>query len=384
MNIQDAMRKLNVSFYEGNEVQIIPTGIEKFNDMFNAIREAKRFVHMDYFKFQNDSICGELFQILVQKAQQGVEVRVVYDCFGNRNSKNPLKKSFLDSLRLCKVQIFGFDKMKFPWINHLFHRNHHKITVIDGEVAYSGGMNVADYYLHGKPEVGEWRDMHFKVFGPAVEGYENIFENMWYACTTETLNHKDYVGRNLSKKNMLLALVDRVPRESPSIMRDSYIAAIDNAQDVIQIVNPYSSLVNSVRKSLYRALKRGVRLQIMASFNSDMQMNSDVVAQEMYKLMKRGAEVYYYRGGFHHSKYMVCDNVYCTIGTANLDARSLRYDYEVNAFVFDREVSENLQNVFLRDVREKCTRVTSDTFKEYFSLKRRFAGRFFGLFKKLL
>ena len=383
-NTAKALRQLGVPFYEGNEVHILATGVGKFNDMFSAIRKAKRFVHMDYFKFQNDSICSELFHLLTKKVEQGVEVRIVYDSFGNQNSKNPIQKELLDSLRILGIQIYGFDRMKFPWINHLLHRNHHKITVIDGEVAYSGGMNVADYYLHGKPGIGEWRDMHIKVFGPAVEGYEQIFEEMWYATTEERLAHQEYLGVNLSKKNQLLALANRVPRETPSIMRDTYIAAIDNAQEIIQIVNPYTSLVNSVRKSLYRALDRGVRLQIMASFNSDMQMNSDVVAQEMYKLMKRGAEVYYYRNGFHHSKYMICDDVYCTVGTTNLDARSLRYDYEVNAFVFDESVALELRKVFDKDVEERCTRVTPETFKSYFTLKRRFAGRFFGIFKKLL
>lgn len=378
------MRELGVPFYEGNEVHILPTGVEKFNDMFGAIRNAKRYVHLDYFKFQNDSICGVLFELLAHKATEGVEVRVVFDSFGNRNSLKPLNKKKLEALRAQGIQIFGFDKLKFPWINHLFHRNHHKIAVIDGEMAYTGGMNVADYYLHGKPRIGEWRDMHIKILGPAVEGYESIFEEMWLATTEECLPHQNYVGANLSKCNQLLALADRVPRESPAIMRDAYITAIDNAEEIIQIVNPYSTLVNSVRNALYNALERGVRLQIMSSFNSDMQMNSDVVAQEMFKLMKRGAEVYYYRDGFHHSKYMVCDNIYCTVGTANLDARSLRYDYEVNAFIFDEKVAKELREIFLRDVREKCTRITPETFRDSFSLKRRFAGRFYGMFKKFL
>lgn len=371
-------------FYENNEVKLLPTGREKYDDLFRCIRSAKRFVHMDYFKFQQDSICQALFTILREKSREGVEVRVVYDSFGNKYSDLPLRKSYLDSLRKDGIQIEGFDRIKFPWVNHLLHRNHHKIAIIDGLTVYTGGMNVADYYLHGKPSVGEWRDMHMRIHGSMVNGYERVFEDMWWRTTKERLDSTRYSSPTPDCGTIPMALVERIPRKSAQAIRQTYCIAIDNAQHLIQIINPYATLVKSIRKSLEKALHRGIRIQIMASTRGDGPVTPDVVGQEMHKLMEKGAEVYYYDGGFHHSKVMVIDGLFCTVGTANLDARSLKFDYEVNAFIFDREVSAQLQDIFYRDVHDHCVLLTPDNWKYRFPLKRRVSGRVFSSIKGLL
>lgn len=377
-------RQKGFPFYEDNEVTLLPTGRAKYDDLFQCVRTARQFIHMDYFKFQQDSICRTLFDILSSKAREGVEVRVVYDSFGNRYSDLPLRKPYLDSLRASGMQIEEFDRVRFPWINHLRHRNHHKIAVIDGAVAYTGGMNVADYYLHGKPCVGEWRDMHIKVRGPMVNAYERVFEDMWWRTTKEQLDSTRYCPTPEHAGHATTAMVERVPRKSGKAIRETYCIAIDNAQHLIQIINPYATLVQSIRQSLARALKRGVRVQIMASTKGDGPVTPDVVGQEMRKLMQKGAEVYYYDGGFHHSKVMMVDGLFCTVGTANLDARSLRFDYEVNAFIFDREVTAQLQDIFYRDIHDHCVLLTQDNWKYRFPLKRRVSGRVFSSIKGFL
>ncbi len=377
-------RQKGFPFYEDNEVTLLPTGREKYDDLFQCVRTARQFIHMDYFKFQQDSICRALFDILSSKAREGVEVRVVYDSFGNRYSDLPLRKPYLDSLRASGMQIEEFDRVRFPWVNHLRHRNHHKIALIDGAVAYTGGMNVADYYLHGKPSVGEWRDMHIKVHGPMVNAYERVFEDMWWRTTKERLDSTRYCPTPLHAGHATTAMVERIPRKSGKAIRETYCIAIDNAQHLIQIINPYATLVHSIRQSLARALKRGVRVQIMASTKGDSPVTPDVVGQEMRKLMQKGAEVYYYDGGFHHSKVMMVDGLFCTVGTANLDARSLRFDYEVNAFIFDREVTAQLQDIFYRDIHGHCVLLTQDNWKYRFPLKRRVSGRVFSSIKGFL
>ncbi len=383
LTIQD-FRRMGLPFYDGNEVSLLSTGIVKFEDMFQAIKEARRYVHLDYFKFQNDSICDVLFDLLRQKAQEGVEIRIVYDGLGNKYSAMPLPKDCLDTLKSAGIQVCEFDPVKFPWVNHLFHRNHHKITVIDGEKAYTGGMNVADYYLHGKPEIGEWRDMHIRLEGPIVDGYQSVFADMWHKISGEKLDSLRYRGESVSNKNVLVALANRVPRQTSSIMRDTYCASIDNAQKLIQIVNPYATLVRSVRRSLYAALKRGVKVQFMVSTKGDSPILSNVIGIEMKKLMKRGAEVCYYNGGFHHSKVMMVDSIFCTVGTTNLDARSLRFDYEVNAFIFDHDITRELQEIFSHDVKQNCTILTPEGWKKQFPLRRRIAGRIIGVAKGAL
>lgn len=366
---------MGIPFYGSNQVEILPTGIIKFEDMFPAIEQARHFVHLDYFKFQQDSICGEFFELLRRKASEGVEIRVIHDDVGNRNSDLPLRPSFMDSLRADGVNIHEFDRFRFPYINHMLHRDHHKIAVIDGRMVYTGGMNVADYYLHGKPCVGEWRDMHIRIEGPIVEGYERIFEEMWERVTGERLDSTYQQScQQRGTGGAIIALCDRVPRRSASIMRDTYITAIDNAQSLIQIVNPYITLTIGIRKALKRALKRGVRLQIMLSTKNDGPLIPDVSGIEMRKLQRRGAEIYYYEGGFHHSKVMMIDSIFCTVGTTNLDGRSLKYDYEVNSFIFDPKTTHHLQDIYQRDIDTRCTLLTDSVWKARFPARRRMRG----------
>ena len=164
-----------MKFSCNNSVTLLMNGQEKFDDMFRAISQAKSSVHLEYFNFRNDSIASRLFEILVRKAREGVEVRALFDSFGNSSNNRPLKKRHLEELRSHGVEIYEFDPLRFPWVNHVFHRDHRKIVVIDGKIAYTGGMNVADYYIKGTKQVGEWRDMHCRIEGDEVNTLQSIF-----------------------------------------------------------------------------------------------------------------------------------------------------------------------------------------------------------------
>ncbi|MCM1109073.1 MAG: phospholipase D-like domain-containing protein [Clostridium sp.] len=382
------LQRLGVRFSANNRLVLLTSGAEKFDDMFRAIRQARRFVHLEYFNFRNDSVGAELFRLLAAKARQGVKVRALFDGYGNSSNDRPLKQLHMDSLRKAGVEIYAFDPVVFPWINHAYHRDHRKIVVVDGELVYTGGMNVADYYIHGKPEFGPWRDMHMRIEGDAVTEYERIFRQMWALNTGEWLNGPEYYPgcRDASvlfeglkpdtcstAGRKLVGVVDRIPLTQPKLMRQAYVAAIDNATCHIQIVNPYLTLVKSVRKAIHRALRRGVRVEIMVSTKSDIPITPDVVAYEMNKLMKRGAEIYFYETGFHHTKIMMVDDSFCTVGSANLNSRSMSYDYEVNAFVMDAGTTAQLQQLFEQD-KQHCTRLTRDNWPRRRSVKRRFLG----------
>lgn len=375
--------QLGLPLYEGNEVTILPTAEIKFRDLFEAVEQAEKYIYLDYFKFQQDSICDAFLAKLKRKTQQGVDVRIIFDSFGNKSSDLPLSDTLQSRIRESGIQIAAFDPVRFPWINHLMHRNHHKIAVIDGKIVYTGGMNVADYYLHGKPKVGKWRDMHIRMSGPVVEAYEELFWRMWEKQEKETRS-KENSEVSQAKGQCTVAFASRWPRETPDIMRKTYAIAIDNAEQLVQIVNPYAMLFGEVRAALRRALERGVRVQFMVSTRSDGKVNDDVIGLEMRKLMKRGAEVYYYNDGFHHSKVMMIDSLFCTVGTTNLDARSLCFDYEVNAFVFDPVTTQKLQEIYYNDIENHSTLLTPEVFKERFPLKRRIRGRFFTISKRFL
>ena len=177
--VRHALDSLGIHFSSDNSVELYTHGQDKFDAMFNDIRQAKHYVHLEYFNFRNDSIGRALFHLLGEKAAEGVTVRAMYDSFGNSSNDSPLKNRHLRAIRATGVDVREYDPIKFPWVNHVFNRDHRKIVVIDGEVCYTGGMNVADYYIHGRPEYGEWRDMHMRLTGSVVGEYERIFEAMW-------------------------------------------------------------------------------------------------------------------------------------------------------------------------------------------------------------
>ena len=156
-------REYNIKTTKHNNIKLLKSGHDKFEDLFNEIRKAKHHIHLEYFNFRNDSIANLTFDLLAQKAKEGVEVRAIFDAFGNSSNNQPLKKRHLKEIRKSGIEIEKFDPIRFPYINHVFHRDHRKIVVIDGKVGYTGGMNIADYYIEGLPEIGEWRDAH-KIF----------------------------------------------------------------------------------------------------------------------------------------------------------------------------------------------------------------------------
>ena len=366
------MSEYGIQFTKGNEVKLLMSGKEKFADMFEAIRQAKSSVHLEYFNFRNDSIAGLLFDILREKRKEGVEVRAVFDGFGNDSNNQPLKKSHLKALHEDSIEIYEFDPIRFPWVNHIWPRDHRKIVVIDGKIGYTGGMNVADYYLVGTEQVGEWRDMHCRIEGPAVNELQDIFIRFWEKLTKEKLTDKKYFQAKEAGDKMV-GIATREPHTTNKIMRQFYISALDNAKDSVKIVNPYFCPTSSVIKALKRCAERGVKMDIIMSSRYDVPLVPDVVYYNLRKLMKRGARIWRYRPGFHHSKIMMVDGKYCTVGSTNLDARSLRFDYEINALIIDKDVTRQLDEKFIEDTK-KCDLLTEEEYKRSRTTWKRFRG----------
>ena len=368
------MRREGITFSQGNSVRLLMSGRDKFADMFETIRQAKSSIHLEYFNFRNDSIANLLFDILREKRKEGVEVRALFDGFGNDSNNQPLKKEHLQKLHADSINIYEFDPIRFPWVNHIWPRDHRKIVVIDGEVAYTGGMNVADYYIVGTEQVGEWRDMHCRIEGPAVNELQQIFLHMWKRVTKENITDAKYF-QGKPAGNKMVGIANREPHTSNEIMRRFYVHALDAAQDSIKLVNPYFAPTSSVIKALKRCAERGVKMDILMSSKYDIPLMPDVVIYNMKKLAKRGARIWRYRPGFHHSKIMMVDGKFCTVGSTNLDARSLRYDYEINAIIIDPETTHQLEERFMQDT-QKCDLMTEESLKKSQNTWHKFKGWF--------
>ena len=346
------LKKHKVAVTENNNVDILNGGHEKFEALLNDISNAKHHIHLEYFNFRNDSINAVLIDALAAKAAEGVEIRAMFDAFGNMSNNRPLKKVHVDRIRERGIELVKFDPIRFPWINHAYHRDHRKIVVIDGKIGYTGGINVADYYLNGLEGIGKWRDMHSRVEGEAVAKLQNIFLAMWNRETGQNVGGAEYYPEPLKSDDARVAVVDRWPTRNAELMRRVYANAINSAKDSVHIVNPYFIPTRLVRNAIKKALKDSVKVEIMISSKSDISFTPDGVLYAAYKLMKKGAKVYLYDSGFNHSKVMTVDGKITTIGSTNLNSRSLCFDYECNLFIFNKEDAEELLYHYNNDKKE--------------------------------
>lgn len=391
------LRSEGVSFSKNNTVTLLLTGQEKFDDLFTAIKQAKSSIHLEYFNFRNDSIANQLFNLLADKVKEGVEVRALFDAFGNMSNNKPLRKKELKNLRERGIEIYEFDPIRFPWVNHVFARDHRKIVVIDGSIAYTGGMNVADYYINGTKIVGEWHDMHCRIEGDEVNTLQKIFIKAWNKVTKQHLSGAKYYRGDLpnttfvdlkrpsvdSLNNMMVGIINREPRTSNTIIRKFYTTAIDVAKDSIQIINPYFTLNRAIKKAIKRAVKRGVKVDIMLSVRSDIPLTPDCGFYNAHQLMKRGCNIWMYMPGFHHTKVIMVDGLFCTVGSANLNSRSLNFDYEANAVIVNKEITQELCNLFNAEKKESFL-LTPKKWNEMRTPWKKFVGWFAHLLAPVL
>lgn len=391
--IVNDLRNKGIKFSNDNSIVLFNSGQKKYDDMFEAIRQARSSIHLEYFNFRNDSIANALFDLLAEKVKQGVEVRALFDAFGNMSNNRPLKKEHVQEIRKRGIELYEFDPIGFPWINHVFHRDHRKIVVIDGQIAYIGGMNVADYYIHGTEAVGSWHDMHCRIDGEEVNTLQMIFLKAWNKQTKQNVSGAKYY-RGISSPDYfnnlkldttatafkkMVGIINREPHKTNRIMRQFYISCFENAKDTIKLINPYMSLTHSVKRAIKRALKRGVKLQVMMAEKSDIPMEPDASFYHLHWMMKRGADVYIYQDGFHHTKVIMVDGRLCTVGSCNLDARSLNWDYEANAVIVDKNTTAELSRLFDAD-KKKSFLLTPERWDKW----RTRGQKTYGWFSKLL
>jgi cardiolipin synthase len=384
--IIEYLKEYGIQTTTNNEVKILKSGHEKFIDLFEEIKKAKHHIHLEYFNFRNDSIANALFDLLAKKTEEGVEIRALFDSFGNSSNNKPLKKKHLKAIRAKGIEIEEFDPIRFPWINHAFRRDHRKIIVIDGEIGYTGGMNIADYYINGLPKIGEWRDIHIRIEGNAVECLQDIFLDMWNETTNQNIQGEKYYPYSNEKikviNNKKIAIVDRNPKKDTKGMRRTLAKAIESAENKVQIINPYFTPTRIIKRAIKNALGKGVKVEIMIPGKSDIPFSPDASMYIANSLRKKGADIYIFNGGFHHSKIMMIDSLYCSVGSANLNSRSLRCDYEVNAFIFDQETTDELIQIFSEDQKDS-TLLTKEIYKDR-GLWKKFISWFAHLFTPFL
>lgn len=366
----------------GNRVKIFNDGHEKFSSLLEDIEKAEDHIHLVYYIFRGDKIGKKIKDALERKANQGVDVKVLYDPVGARL----LNKSFFGKLE-------NFGGLAYPSFGSKFHllnirlnfRNHRKIVVIDGKIAYTGGFNVGDEYVGGNEEMGYWRDTHLKIEGPGVGPLQTRFFMDWNA-SADAKDHLQYEAhyfpRSKVEGDINLQVVSSGPDSEMQEIKKGYIKMISMAKETISIQTPYFIPDDSIFESLQIAILSGVEVRLMIPNKPDHPFIYQATLSYAQQLHEAGGKVYIYDKGFIHSKTMVVDNEILTIGTANMDIRSFKLNFEVNVFLYNQPLAKEYFEVFESDIKDSYQ--LTDEIIDNYSLWQIFKQQFSRLLSPIL
>jgi cardiolipin synthase len=334
-DIVDLIYKFNKSPVSlNNKTEVLTNGDVKFKRLFEELRNAKSFINIEYFIIKEGKIFDELKQILIEKAKEGIEIRILYDDFGCLDLPNKVLKE----MQCYGIKTSCFNKINFklfrPSINY---RNHRKIVIIDDKVAFIGGLNIGDEYAHLDKYYGFWRDTHLLISGSAVRDLNMIFVKDWYHTTNELLIEKKYLtDYKIENEKSAIQIVSDGPDSDLGIMRGTFFKMINRATKRIWITTPYLILDNELISALKVAALSGIDVRIIVPGIPDKGKKVIYKATEAYfsELLEYGVKIYKYTDRFIHSKILIIDDDVASIGTVNFDYRSFDLHFEVTAILY--------------------------------------------------
>ncbi len=350
-----------------SKVDISTTGKDKFDRLFMDIDNATHHIHLLYYKIADDKIGNRLKDLLVRKAMDGVEVRVIYDDVGSLKT-NP---RFFKEMQEAGIQTECFLPISFPYLaRRVNYRNHRKIAVIDGRVGYIGGINIADSYIEGV-EWGVWRDTCIRLEGKGVQGLQVVFLLDWYYSHKEGLNATPYFPSSVSLGNNSLQIVSSSPLEEYENLTDGFFQAINTATEYVYIQTPYFIPSDSIIKAMQTAAMSGVEVYLTIPERSDNFFVNAATFSFVKVLLRHQVKVFLYTAGFLHSKMVVADDSLLIIGSANMDIRSFELNFETSAFIYDRDTATKGKSIYLHDL-EDCREITLEDWEKRSPLRRYF------------
>ena len=342
-------RVSNALPFEGNDVQVFTDGYSMYQELFRRIAKAKHHIHLEFYIFENDAVGRLLRDLLIDKAREGVSVRLLYDDVGCWDV-NPM---FYDEMLCEGIEVRSFLKVRFPqFTSKVNYRNHRKLAIIDGKVGFIGGMNIALRYLKGVP-CGVWRDTHICLKGKAVYGIQTAFLTDWFAVDRTLLTSAQYFPKMDSVGTSVAQIVTSDPVGEWHDIMLGLVKAISCAQRYIYVETPYFLPTEQVMAAFQTAALSGVDVRLMIPKKADAFITHKGTMSYLDELMKSGVKVYFYRAGFLHSKLWVADDEWASVGSTNLDFRSFEHNFEANAFFYDEKTVCTLKEIFLEDMK-KC------------------------------
>ena len=333
--------------FKDNSVDIYTDGYDLFLSLLRDIGRAQDHIHIDTYIIENDALGRLICDALIDKARQGVEVRLIYDDVGCWR----VKDKFFDRMKNEGIKVKPFMPVRFPALTgKVNYRNHRKICIIDGEVGFIGGMNIAMRYIKG--ESGRpWRDTHLRIVGGAVYALQRAFLIDWYFVDrTLITDHRYYPdSTHLAENNCLAQLVTSSPIQPwPDIMQ-GYVKILLEAKKYVYMETPYFLPTEPILFAMRTAALSGVDVRLMVPLHGDSKILEWACKSYLGEVIEAGVKVYLYKPGFNHSKLMVSDDYLSTCGSTNIDFRSFENNFEANIFFYDTEMALRIKNIYLED-----------------------------------
>ncbi|WP_017726937.1 cardiolipin synthase [Halalkalibacterium ligniniphilum] len=343
------------------ETKVLTDGKETFTHILQALKMAKHHIHLEYYIVRHDEIGNKIKDILIERAQNGVEVRFLYDAVGSWR----LSKAYIQELRRAGVEIVAFSPVRLPFLTDTInYRNHRKIIVIDGHVAFVGGLNIGDEYLGKNSYFGNWRDTHLYVRGEAVRTLQLIFLRDWAFQTGETILKPIYLSPVLAttKEEGGVQMIASGPDTRWEVIKKLFFSMITSAKKSIWITSPYFIPDDDILSALKIAALSGIDVRLLVPNRPDKRIVFHASRSYFPELLEAGVKIYEYNRGFLHSKIIIVDSEIASIGTSNMDMRSFHLNFEVNAFLYRTKSVTTLVSDFVYDL-EYSNQLSFELFK---------------------
>ncbi len=348
-------------FKTNNNVKVFIDGNEKFESLLKDIEQAKEHIHLEYFIIKNSDIGIKLKELLIKKANEGVSIKILYDDVGCWRFW--FHRKFFQDMKDEGIEIVPFLPAKFPIIGgKINYRNHRKIAIIDGHIGYTGGINIGDEYMGKNKKFGYWRDTHIRIEGSSVYMLQMVFLIDWYYTTQKESFDEQYFPKLSDMGNSMIQVVATGPDSDWEAIHYAYFSAICNAKERVYIETPYFIPDESLLRALKSAALSGVDVRIIFPSIADHKIVHQASYSYFDDILRSGGKVYLYNKGFIHSKIVIIDDKIASTGSANMDLRSFMLNFEINAFIYDKEVINVMTNDFFEDI-SHCEEISHEEFK---------------------
>lgn len=342
--------------FKDYEVDIKVNGYAFFQHLLGDMMQAKHSIHLCTYIFSDDALGRLVADILIEKAREGVEVRVIYDDVGSWRTSS----RFFSRLKEAGVEVYPFLPVRFPaFTSKINYRNHRKICVIDGTIGYIGGMNIANRYIKGTAK-SAWRDTHLRLSGSVVSGLQRAFFVDWYFVSRQLITDPKYypqaqVTPTTDDTRAVAQVVTSNPVAEWPVIMQGYIRAISEASRYVYIESPYFLPSDSVMFALTTAAQAGIDVRLMVPLHSDAKLVEWASSAYLSQAAEAGVNVYFYTAGFNHSKLLIIDDTLCSCGSTNVDFRSFENNCEANVFFYDSDMAQRMKQLFDDDLQHCAT-----------------------------